>query len=280
MSSQAQAWTIASQRGQKQNRIPPFAPSLNEQQYYLSQIKAVAGNPVLPKKALVLGATPELRDMAIDCGMESMAVDISREMMDKFSKLMRNQAHHLDTQAIDDWLDMVFPENSFGIIMGDASLNNLATQQDNKRLINICHKVLATNGLLVLRQVTYPSAYKGYEDFKSLVSDYRGGKIPWEDFFMEMRIHVLKPMVYNPETYQSDSKRTFEMIESFYLAGLLTAEEYERINTFRNNVINTFYPEDKFIGMAGSQGFRLEYIFKDQPCLFFQYLSMFTFRKI
>lgn len=276
----SQGWQTAEQRGQKSNRIPPFAPSQNEQKFYKKYCEKVSASKILPKRALILGATPELRDIAIKIGLESVAVDVSEKMMEKFSALMEKQNNALDKKIIKDWLEIDFPSDYFGVIMGDASLNNLATIEDNERLVNICNSILAKNGYFIMRQMFYTKKYQGYTDFKKVIDDYRANKISWENFFMELRLYSFKDQVYNSENFQYDAGKAFDLIEGVHKDGLITKAEYGRINTFRNNLINSFYPKEKFVRMINEIGFKFLEEFHDSPSLFFKYLFMIAFKKL
>lgn len=226
-----------------------------------------------------MGATPELRDLSIKAGLESHAVDISQEMMSKFSKLMDNGGNRLDKRIICDWLKMNFPDNNFGVIMGDASLINLPTRSGNLKLIKKCRKFLKSGGYLVLRQLVYPETYKGYKKAGELINDYRKGKVTWEDFFMELRMITFRKQVFNQKTCQFDAGKAFKKIEDLYKKSLLKKEEFDRINLFRNNIINTFFPEKEFVKTVEGEGFKLVRVFKDKPHLFFNYLYMMVFQK-
>lgn len=280
MSHLIQGWKTAKQRGQKLNRIPPFAPSQKEQEFYKKYCEQVAKSDNLPKRALILGATPELRDIAVNAGLESFAVDISEEMMEKFSALMERQDDVLDKKIIKNWLEIDFPSEYFGVIMGDASLNNLATTEDNEKIVEICGNILARNGYFVMRQVFYTEDYKGYTDPAAAISDYRANKISWEDFFMELRVNSFKDEAYSSKNFQYDAGKVFDLIEGIYRDGLITESEYERINTFRNNLINSFYPKYEFIKMAENRKFKLLEEYHDEQFLFFNYLFMVCLIKL
>ena len=280
MKRRIQSWKIARQRGVKRNRIPPFAPSKNEISFYKKYILKTVGKKNFPPRALILGATPELRDAAIKAGLESYAVDVSADMMNKFSALMRFQNHRLNKQIIKDWLKMKFPKNYFGIIIGDASLNNLATRDENIALIKLCAKIVANGGYLILRQIVYPSKLKSYKEIKRLITDFRNRKIKWEDFFTELRVIFYKNKVYNQRTFQYNVKKNFKLIDSLLKSNLLTLKEYNKINVFRNNVINTYYPKKFFIQEVENNNFKLISAFHDKSFKFFKYFYMFAFKKI
>lgn len=277
--SDIQPWKVAEKRGKKENRIPPFAPSENEQEFYKKYLKLILGNKELPKRALILGATPELRDAAIELGIESIAVDISQEMMDKFSSLMEYNGHSLDKQIVNNWLEMDFPESYFGVVMGDASFNNLTSREHNSQLLEICSKIIAKQGFLVLRQVVYPKEKKGYDDVLKLVKDFRNKVIDWRDFYIELRFNIFKDKVYNEETFQYDAKKNYKLIEELHSKNIINEEEQTLVNRFRNDVTNTFYSEEEFIKMIKEYGSKHLEDFHDKPYKFFDYLFMMTFQK-
>jgi hypothetical protein len=275
-----QGWKIADQRGQKKNRIPPFAPSAKELAVYRKYLARAAKNDNLPKKALTLGATPELRDGAINAGLESIAVDVSQKMMDKFSDLMEEKNNPLDIKMLGNWLTMDFSAKSFGAVMGDASLNNLVTKKDNEKIVKLSAALLPRGGYLILRNVFFPDSLKGYGNAQRLVNDFHYKKISWEDFFMELRFNIFRRQAYNKKTFQYDAGKTFKLIDSLEKKGIITAEELEKINVFRNKVINTVYPDKEFIKMAARQGFKLVETLHDRPHRFFKYLYLVVFEKI
>ncbi|MDD4902051.1 MAG: hypothetical protein PHE24_02845 [Patescibacteria group bacterium] len=278
--SKIQGWKIAAKRGKKKNRIPPFAPSGNELAVYQKYLARAAKDRTLPKRALTLGATPELRDGAIAAGLESVAVDVSRTMMKKFSGLMEKKNNPLDKKVIGNWLTMDFPAKSFGVIMGDGALNNLAARRENEKLIKVCSSLLPVGGYLVLRQVVFTAKFKTYKNAKMVVEDFRKKKLSWVDMYMELRYLVYKKQVYNSKTFQSDNAKAFKMIDGLCQQSVLSKKEYDRINLFRNKVINTVYPENKFIKLVERQGFELVEKFHDRPHRFFKYLYLMVFKRV
>ena len=89
-----------------------------------------------------------------------------------------------------------------------------------------------------------------------------------------------KDKLYNKKTFQFDAGKSFQIFDKLFKEGALTRKEHEKINTFRNNVINTFYHEDNFIKMVESNGFKLAAEFHDKPFRFFKYLYVMAFKKI
>ncbi|KKW43017.1 MAG: hypothetical protein UY92_C0001G0031 [Candidatus Magasanikbacteria bacterium GW2011_GWA2_56_11] len=278
--SQPQSWTpIADNRARPGNRVPPFAPSSAELGVYAKYVGRVRENPSLPPRALILGSTPELRDLTISAGLEAHALDISPEMLVKFSALMEHAGSELDKRHLGDWRATEFPAGYFGLVFGDGSLMSLASREDNETVVGRCARSLSPGGYLVARNSCFVSDYDGYRDASALVGDYRAGKLTWNDLFMELRFFVFKDQAYNPANFQYDAGVTFRRIDELQAAGLLPDGEYKRINEFRNSIINTVYPEAEFVSMVGRHGFRLEETFHDGPELFFRHFFMLAFAR-
>lgn len=98
------------------------APNQEEIEQYLRYIQDYK----IEGKALVLGATPELRDMLINQGFEVHAVDKSNELFPLMDKCMINK--NVDEKYVADWLNMLnlFEEESFDLVITDAGMNNIS----------------------------------------------------------------------------------------------------------------------------------------------------------
>ena len=83
--------------------------------------------------ALVLGATPELRDICIEHGFNTFAVDMNKHSFERWSPLMKHKGQ--DTEIIDDWLSMDFPENNFSLVVADSCFFNLPNKDMFEKLL-------------------------------------------------------------------------------------------------------------------------------------------------
>ena len=72
----------------KKYYTPPGQPSKDDQKTYLKYIKEVLKNKKEPK-VLILGATPELRDLLAKTRAEVTIIDILMEMISAMSQLTK-----------------------------------------------------------------------------------------------------------------------------------------------------------------------------------------------
>ncbi|MBS3121761.1 class I SAM-dependent methyltransferase [Candidatus Woesearchaeota archaeon] len=291
-----QAWDIKVINAGEKVRGPPRVPTSAELKFYenyLKEAKNLSDEKItflrksagerkeLEKNALILGATPELRDLVLDSGFNCYSVELNKDVAEKLSEIMNNKGHPRDKVIIGDWLEMDKKKkffDFFDIVLGDGSFINLATKEDNEKLARILSKVIVKGGYFVTRQVVWTDKFKPMQKNK-LIEAFRKKEICWQDLFIELRFWTYKKECLNNKTYQYDAKKNFELINTDFKKGLLNKEEYELLTTFRNNIINTIYPEKEFISLIEKNNFKHINELVDKEFKYCNYLKMFVFKK-
>lgn len=123
---------------------PPVRPSpseINAWKKYMA-LKSHA-------RVLVLGATPELRDMAHELKAQVSIVDASLTMMQEMSTHMKH-TNEEEVWMRANWLTMPFAENYFDFVIGDFVFANISVADKPKFLRKIL-AVLKSNGALIMR---------------------------------------------------------------------------------------------------------------------------------
>ncbi|MDO8581662.1 MAG: hypothetical protein Q7S16_02190 [bacterium] len=136
-------------------RAASSAPSLREQRTYARVLhRALRGkkNP----RVLVLGATPELRDIVLASGATCLAVDWSVKTLIAMHEVMHHANNEGNSMMRCDWktMDRFLSQKSFDAIMGDVSLSNINFFAQQKVLSN-CAKLLKRGGMAILRHSVY-----------------------------------------------------------------------------------------------------------------------------
>lgn len=104
---------------------------------------------------LVLGATAELRNIALGLGCKVIAVDISIDMINKREKLVKFEGGDNNVVAKGNWLSPWFlRENSFKAVLGDASFNNLL-YDEMISLFEILKTFVRKDGVLIFRHANF-----------------------------------------------------------------------------------------------------------------------------
>ncbi|PIR93468.1 hypothetical protein COT99_00595 [Candidatus Falkowbacteria bacterium CG10_big_fil_rev_8_21_14_0_10_43_10] len=139
---------------------PPSRPCKEQLKIWDKIIRQKMGRPAgnaLIGNALILGATPELRDLALKNKLYTWSVDINEAMMEAMTKLMKRANIRHEARIIKDWQKVFLPEKYFDIIMMDAALNNLLTDAGNKAVIKRMANWLAPDGIVLMRNLVIKS---------------------------------------------------------------------------------------------------------------------------
>mgnify|MGYP000666378151 CR=1 FL=1 len=124
----------------------PICPTEYELTVYRRCIGAVAANHP-GGRMLILGSTPELRDLALAAGLVPVACDHSRQIWESMSKLMRQ--HGPEEFLNCNWLEL--PEDrTYEVIAGDGSFVMLAPEQLEPMLRKIS-RLLRPEGVAVFK---------------------------------------------------------------------------------------------------------------------------------
>ena len=144
---------------------PPWRPSVGVLDLYktLSQEK-LGGN------VLILGATPELRDLASQYNKAVTVVDMSQKMLEQTSKFLKNADPEKERWIVGDWCNIALPITSFDLILGDMIWWLLPFSKQNA-LSAIMANLLKDDGHFISRfRIFLPQRTR--EDPRKIVTDY------------------------------------------------------------------------------------------------------------
>jgi len=116
-------------------------------------IKEIAKKVKNPK-ALILGSTPELRDLVLRYNFESIACDINPNMLEAMDKLMKYKDHPQNKKVAGDWLKMNFKKHSLDIVLGHQAIEQLFNTKEVKILFNQLRFFLKPEGLFLICAAT------------------------------------------------------------------------------------------------------------------------------
>lgn len=144
---------------------PPTRPSLSE----IKLFKEIIGNG-RNKNGLVLGATPELRDVLHELDYNVYVADLSEKMIKALKKLMRYPDKG-ELVFIQDWSKLNLPDNTMDVIIGDWVLGNLPNLGLQDKFLDKISRLIKPGGLFVHRHHYYypgknlDDVYLEYENY-------------------------------------------------------------------------------------------------------------------
>lgn len=137
-------WKQNSSVRQRRRLTSPARPSEKAQQIYKKVFSAAK-----PKTALILGATPELRDMTTEQKISKYVVaDFNLDMIKNNLILCSKASMENEIWIKSDWLDLPLEKKSFDCVLGDLILGQT---QNQKELLFAISKLLAPRGFFITR---------------------------------------------------------------------------------------------------------------------------------
>jgi len=145
----------------------PLRPSPEDMSFCIDAIQEWSGQGAAPR-VLLLGVTQEIYHLPWPEGTDFMAVDHNQAMIDMVWPGPK------DLVQCRDWLDIDLPEQSRDIVLCDGGLVLLNYPEQQKALVKILHRILADNGICILRQFVPPVQP---ESIDSIFADLIAGKL-------------------------------------------------------------------------------------------------------
>jgi hypothetical protein len=238
---QPEVWERYARAIIKTGRRPHFAPSdeiLAIQRERVSGFVASRGAGCL---AVILGATPELADIALTAGCRVVRVDSNPSMFDAAAGRQYLTDRSNETIAIGNWLNLhMIGDGAADIVLGDCSLNNVP-HEDMKELIVELARIAHPGSMLALRQIILPDTpIAGYE-FSAAVAAFRAGRISDNEFHWMLRFYSFTACAYDLQTHVLDARRVFAEISRRHMEGGLTDAEHDFLMTRYSEIRHTVY---------------------------------------
>lgn len=123
----------------------PWRPSVLEVSVYKKFI-----DKIKPHSVLLLGSTPEIRDILATLEKKVVVSDFSLHMIQQMGELMKI-SKRFEVWQVENWLNMVSSENMYDLVIGDLTLRLIDFNKQEK-LLKIIYKVLKKNGSCILRE--------------------------------------------------------------------------------------------------------------------------------
>ena len=187
----------------------PHRPTENEMAIYREFIG------VIPPEAqlLILGATPELRDLAASLELKPVVADISAAMlagMLGYAKLVK------PTNEIwikDNWLSMPLPERHFDTVIGDLSLRHISPEMQDKLLMKI-KELLKPEGKLIIRHHPINPFWSNHS-YKEILNDVSDFSFFNEKKYEAMGVLLSRLLDKSTKDQKTNYGEIIEILESY-----------------------------------------------------------------
>jgi hypothetical protein len=192
-------------------------------------------------RAVILGATPELADMALDAGCEVVRIDCNPAMFESAAGRQTVKDRGRETVLIGDWLAMhAIGDGEAGLVLGDSALNNVP-HEDMARLLAELARITRPGSTIALRQIVLPDSPVAAYEFPAAVAALRCGDITDTEFHRMLRFYSFTANAYDEPSRLLDARLVFAEIRRKHEAGQLTDSELEFLMARYSEVRHTIY---------------------------------------
>ena len=167
----------------------PAHPSESDIRVEESWVKKFIEENGQSPKVMILGVTPEFRDLFSRYHCPVTLVDVTPEMKMAMDTLLKQPVNNLEVFVQSDWLtlDQKLPKNSFDLAIGDFVTNNIDYIHRDKFLENI-RSVLKVGGYFISRDYLAIENRKALEE---ILHQYDGKDeanytVMWCDFLFHL----------------------------------------------------------------------------------------------
>lgn len=218
---------------------PHFAPSEEILAIFRERLAAFVAERDRDFLAVILGATPELADIALTAGCRVVRIDSNPAMFDAAAGRQTVADRKAETLVIGDWLHMQgIRDGEADIVLGDSSLNNVP-HEDMTRLFAELARITRPGSMLVLRQIVLPDQPCPDYDFTPALAAFRAGNITADDFHRRLRFYSFNSGAYDPVPRILDAQRVFSEIRCKHEAQELTGEEFDFLMSRHSEIRHT-----------------------------------------
>jgi hypothetical protein len=187
--------------------------------------------PPAAELGIVLGMTPEVRNMAARRCRKLISIDKSPVAIDLYRDWLDPTFRQVEEVVSGDWFDLqrIAPGKA-GFILGDGIFGNIAPINRYAQLLAIIRDQLAPDGVFVTRQCLMPERLEVSRD--SLTAQFRRAEIDESGFSLGMRVFGYINSAYDASRFLLDNARVFALLDADYQAGVISTEEYRIVRRY------------------------------------------------
>ncbi|HLN18885.1 MAG TPA: class I SAM-dependent methyltransferase [Patescibacteria group bacterium] len=185
---------------------PPWRPAKKDINFWEKRLNRLAKNKKI--KVLVLGSTPEIRDMLVKNKINTTLLEANKSMYNAMNRLMKIKSTK-EKLVIGNWLEAnkIFKENTFDVVISDEPHCNIDYPKWPSFFSSL-YNVLKPGGYLMLATVTYNFSQR--QTIKEMLKKYKKNKKYFKDF--KNRIWELYHLIGEKGVISKDYKLNFDKL--------------------------------------------------------------------
>jgi len=210
--------------------------------------------------ALVLGMTPELREMAARRFARVFTVDKSRPAVQVYRNWLPAELRAKEQLFSVDWLEVGFIDwrglPPVRAILGDGIFGNLPDEAAHRALLRNLRTEFPEAVFVFRKALALPQDPSDEAVLLRLRGEFRAGRIDADGFGFCVRMQGFLNEHFDSECYLLDNEEIFRNCERRFQDGFFDQSEIEAIRRFRFNGKNCLLTRDAWEELLVSEGFQ------------------------
>jgi len=201
----------------------PARPTKNQLLLYKEVICKTVALHKSPN-VLVLGATPELRDLCIEHNCKTTAISPGKMALQTMTYMMKYKNHPDNISIENNWSNMLISDKIHDLVLTDMALTGNPCEK-HEPIIKEVHRVLKPGGFFFLRSFDMLE-HDTKPELEDLLTKWRKKEITAGDFL------YLSVKVSLDENHNISQAKNFELFKKYYFEGKFTTEEVKHIKPY------------------------------------------------
>ncbi len=218
-----QSWVEIAEKWKSYNY--PVKPSPMEINFFEKELKEII-NKKKNIKVLILGATPEFRDLLAKYKLEVCLIDNNKTSVKAMTSLVKRR-NKKEKVVIGDWLKMPFKKDSFDLVFSDSAQDNIKFKDFNGFFNNV-YQVLKPEGYWFFGAANVEKSQS--ISFKRYIKEYKENPGNFKDSrnFISYFFKVGRgPDFYKPKTKSFDFAKIDQKVKIAVKRGKIPAKALE-----------------------------------------------------
>ena len=202
------------------------APIGNQLALYKKCLKKALGKRIKNSLVLVLGATPEVRNLALNLGCRVLAADINYDMLFNLESNIKDHGNMRNMVLRTNWLelDKYLKNNNFDAVIGDGVTGQLDPPGIVKLIENV-KNLLKPGGYFITRIDVYLPEYP-ITPFAELLDEYRNKKLDFLTFGTKALLYSdYSKKLYNKKTGLMSTYKLWNIFNDLFKQGVISKKE-------------------------------------------------------
>ena len=202
-------WNYLAERMTDEAYTPPGRPSPEDLQGYRRLLRAAVAGTERPL-GLILGATPDLRDLLYEENIACTILDCNPDMIKQMTAIRQHRDPN-ETVVVSDWINNPLPSVSFDVIVGDFVISNIPWEKQQDFFLSV-DRLMRRSGRFITRMSSLADNWRNFDIMQVIEKHQRLPEYPWRP--MEMFCEIFWN-THNPNTHTSGGPHVVEALAPF-----------------------------------------------------------------